>query len=91
MMDIEQAMEKILELTEQNKALTEQITSLEIKTQDMSSNLEEKVGEISRLKELNMKYFQKLTMEQEELTKEEPQEETTPIEPKSWEEFLSEW
>ena len=91
MMDIEQAMEKILELTEQNKALTEQITSLEIKTQDMSSNLEEKVGEISRLKELNMKYFQKLTMEQEEFTKEEPQEEPSQIEPKSWDEFLSEW
>ena len=91
MMDIEQAMEKILELTEQNKALTDQITSLEIKTQDMSSNLEEKVGEISRLKELNMKYFQKLTMEQEELTKEEPQEEPSYIEPKSWDEFLSEW
>ena len=91
MMDIEQAMEKILELTEQNKALTDQITSLEIKTQDMSSNLEEKVGEISRLKELNMKYFQKLTMEQEELTKEEPQEEPSQIEPKSWDEFLSEW
>lgn len=91
MMDMEQAMEKILELTEQNKALTEQITSLEIKTQDMSSNLEEKVGEISRLKELNMKYFQKLTMEQEELTKEEPQEEPSQIEPKSWDEFLSEW
>lgn len=90
-MDIEQAMEKILELTEQNKALNEQITSLEIKTQDMSSNLEEKVGEISRLKELNMKYFQKLTMEQEELTKEEPQEEPSQIEPKSWDEFLSEW
>lgn len=90
-MDIEQAMEKILELTEQNKALTEQITSLEIKTQDMSSNLEEKVGEIIRLKELNMKYFQKLTLEQEELAKEEPQEEPSQIEPKSWDEFLSEW
>lgn len=90
MMDIEQAMEKILELTEQNKVLNEQITSLEIKAQDMSSNLEEKVGEISRLKELNMKYFQKLTMEQE-IIKEEPQEEPSQIEPKSWDEFLSEW
>ena len=89
-MDIEQAMEKILELTEQNKALNEQITSLEIKAQDMSSNLEEKVGEINRLKELNMKYFQKLTMEQE-IIKEEPQEELSQIEPKSWDEFLSEW
>ena len=89
-MDIEQAMEKILELTEQNKFLNEQITSLEIKAQDMSSNLEEKVGEINRLKELNMKYFQKLTMEQE-IIKEEPQEEPSQIEPKSWDEFLSEW
>lgn len=89
-MDIEQAMEKILELTEQNKVLNEQITSLEIKAQGMSSNLEEKVGEINRLKELNMKYFQKLTMEQE-IIKEEPQEEPSQIEPKSWDEFLSEW
>ena len=90
-MNLEDAMEKILELTDKNKELEEQIQSYEIKRQDYESKLELNASEISRLKELNMKYFQKLTMEQEELTKEEPQEEPSQIEPKSWDEFLSEW
>ena len=66
MMDLEQAMEKILELTDANKQLTDQVDSYEIKRQDYESKLEENAKEINRLRELNMKYFTRLTMEQEE-------------------------
>jgi len=65
-MDLETAMAKILELTDENKALKDQITSFEIKTEQYESKLEEKASEVSRLKELNMKYFTRLTVEQEQ-------------------------
>ena len=91
MMNLEDAMEKILELTDKNKELEDQIQSYEIKRQDYESKLEANVGEISRLKELNMKYFTRLTMEKEETHKEvsEPIEET--VESLSYDDLLKDW
>ncbi len=90
-MDLEQAMEKILELTDQNKELSGQIESYEIKRQDYESKLEENALEINRLRELNMKYFTRLTMEQEETKQvEEPQVEE-PIEIPSYDDLLKDW
>ena len=90
-MDLEQAMEKILELTDANKQLTDQVDSYEIKRQDYESKLEENAQEINRLRELNMKYFTRLTMEQEETKQVEEQviEETTEI--PSYDDLLKDW
>ena len=66
MMNLEDAMEKILELTDKNKELENQIQSYEIKRQDYESKLETNASEISRLKELNMNYCTRLTVEREE-------------------------
>ena len=91
MMDLEQAMEKILELTDKNKELEDQIQSYEIKRQDYESKLEANVGEISRLKELNMKYFTRLTMEKEE-THNEVSEPIVEIEETlSYDDLLKDW
>lgn len=91
MMDLEQAMEKILELTDKNKDLEDQIQSYEIKKQDYESKLESNASEISRLKELNMKYFTRLTMEKEEahVVESEPIQETE--EPLSYDDLLKDW
>ena len=90
-MDLEQAMEKILELTDQNKELSGQVESYEIKRQDYESKLEENAREINRLRELNMKYFTRLTMEQEEVIHvEEPQVEQ-PVEAPSYDDLLKDW
>ena len=90
-MDLEQAMEKILELTDQNKELSGQIESYEIKRKDYESKLEENAREINRLRELNMKYFTRLTMEQEEVKQiEEPQVEE-PIESPTYDDLLKDW
>ena len=90
-MDLEQAMEKILELTDQNKELSGQVESYEIKRQDYESKLEENAREINRLRELNMKYFTRLTMEQEEVKQvEEPQVEET-VEVPSYDDLLKDW
>ena len=90
-MNLEDAMEKILELTDKNKELEEQIQSYEIKRQDYESKLESNASEISRLKELNMKYFTRLTIEKEEAHVEvsEPIEET--VEPLSYDDLLKDW
>ena len=91
MMNLEDAMEKILELTDKNKELEDQIQSYEIKRQDYESKLESNASEISRLKELNMKYFTRLTVEKEEahVEEREPIEETE--ESLSYEDLLKDW
>ena len=91
MMNLEDAMEKILELTERNKELEDQIQSYEIKRQDYEGKLETNASEISRLKELNMKYFTRLTMEKEEthVVESEPIEET--VESLSYDDLLKDW
>ena len=90
-MDLEQAMEKILQLTDKNKDLENQIQSYEIKREEYESKLEQNASEISRLKELNMKYFTRLTMEQEQVENhiEETKEETT--EQLSFDDLLNDW
>ena len=91
-MNLEDAMEKILELTDKNKELEEQIQSYEIKRQDYESKLEANASEISRLKELNMKYFTRLTIEKDETHTEvenEPKEEIQ--ENLSYDDLLKDW
>ena len=91
-MNLEDALEKILELTDKNKELEEQIQSYEIKRQDYESKLESNASEISRLKELNMKYFTRLTIEKDETHAEvenEPKEETQEI--LSYDDLLKDW
>ena len=91
-MDLEQAMEKILELTDANKQLTDQVDSYEIKRQDYESKLEENAQEINRLRELNMKYFTRLTMEQEETKQiEETKQVEEPIDIPSYDDLLKDW
>ena len=92
MMNLEDAMEKILELTDKNKELEDQIKSYEIKSEEYESKLESNASEISRLKELNMKYFTRLTIEKEETHTEvenEPKEETQEI--LSYDDLLKDW
>ena len=91
MMNLEDAMEKILELTDKNKELEDQIQSYEIKRQDYESKLESNASEISRLKELNMKYFTRLTVEKEDahVVESEPIQESE--EPLSYDDLLKDW
>jgi multidrug resistance efflux pump len=91
MMDLEQAMEKILELSDKNKELEDQIQSYEIKRKDYESKLETNASEISRLKELNMKYFTRLTMEKEEAHEEVSEPIVEPQETLSYDDLLKDW
>ena len=90
-MNLEDAMEKILELTDRNKELEDQIQSYEIERQDYESKLESNASEISRLKELNMKYFTRLTVEKEETHVEEREPIEEKVESLSYDDLLKDW
>ena len=95
-MNLEQALEKIVELNDIIKDRDEQIQSLSQVIEQKSTELENQVSEITRLKESNMRYFERLTQQTEntqthdEQIQEEQKEEIIDIE-SSWNDFMTQW
>ena len=95
-MNLEQALEKIVELNDIIKDRDEQIQSLSQVIENKSTELENKSSEIIRLKESNMRYFERLTQQTEnilshdEQTQEEQKEEIIDVET-SWNDFMTQW
>ena len=95
-MNLEQALEKIVELNDVIKDRDEQIQSLSQVIEQKSTELENHVSEISRLKESNMRYFERLTQQTESIethdnqNQEEQKEEIIDVET-SWNEFMTQW
>ena len=95
-MNLEQALEKIVELNDIIKDREEQIQSLSQVIEQKSTELENQVSEITRLKESNMRYFERLTQQTEniqthgEQIQEEQKEEVIDVET-SWNEFMTQW
>ena len=95
-MNLEQALEKIVELNDIIKDRDEQIQSLSQVIEQKSTELENQVSEIIRLKESNMRYFERLTQQTEsiqthdEQIQEEQKTEVIDIE-SSWNDFMTQW
>ena len=95
-MNLEQALEKIVELNDVIKDRDEQIQSLSEVIEKKSTELENQVSEITRLKESNMRYFERLTQQTEsiethdEQIQEEQKTEVIDIE-SSWNDFMTQW
>ena len=95
-MNLEQALEKIVELNDIIKDREEQIQSLSQVIEQKSTELESQVSEITRLKESNMRYFERLTQQTEniqthdEQIQEEQKTEVIDIE-SSWNDFMTQW
>ena len=95
-MNLEQALEKIVELNDVIKDRDEQIQSLSQVIEQKSTELENQVSEITRLKESNMRYFERLTQQTESIethdnqNQEEQKEEIIDIE-SSWNDFMTQW
>ena len=95
-MNLEQALEKIVELNDIIKDRDEQIQSLSQVIEQKSTELESQVSEITRLKESNMRYFERLTQQTEniqthdEQIQEEQKTEVVDIE-SSWNDFMTQW
>ena len=95
-MNLEQALEKIVELNDIIKDREEQIQSLSQVIEQKSTELENQVSEITRLKESNMRYFERLTQQTESIEthdiqkQEEQKEEIIDVET-SWNDFMCQW
>lgn len=95
-MNLEQALEKIVELNDIIKDRDEQIQNLSQVIEQKSTELENQVSEITRLKESNMRYFERLTQQTESIEthdnqkQEEQKEEIIDVET-SWNEFMTQW
>ena len=95
-MNLEQALEKIVELNDIIKDRDEQIQSLSEVIESKSTELENQVSEITRLKESNMRYFERLTQQTESIEthdnqkQEEQKEEIIDVET-SWNDFMCQW
>ena len=95
-MNLEQALEKIVELNDVIKDRDEQIQSLSQVIEQKSTELENQVSEITRLKESNMRYFERLTQQtvniqtHDEQIQEEQKEEIVDVET-SWNELMTQW
>ena len=95
-MNLEQALEKIVELNDVIKDRDEQIQSLSQVIEQKSTELESQVSEITRLKESNMRYFERLTQQTESIethdnqNQEEQKEEIIDVET-SWNDFMTQW
>lgn len=95
-MNLEQALEKIVELNDTIKDRDEQIQCLSQVIEQKSTELENQVSEITRLKESNMRYFERLTQQTESVQthdnqiQEEQKEEIIDIE-SSWNDFMTQW
>lgn len=95
-MNLEQALEKIVELNDVIKDRDEQIQSLSQVIDQKSIELENHVSEITRLKESNMRYFERLTQQSEliethDIQKQEEQKEEIIDVETSWNEFMTQW
>lgn len=88
-MKLEEALERIVTLEAQLKEESEKYNALEAIKNDIENQNREKDERIQSLKESNMRFYEKLTQQQQEETQEiEPQEES--YEAKDWDDFLSE-
>ena len=90
-MDIEKALERILDLEQTNKQMSDYCESLKVENESFKSKIEEQENKITDLKQINMRYFERLTMETKPLEETKPVDSISKEQPKDWDEFLNEW
>ena len=91
-MDLEKALERILDLEQTNKQMSDYCESLKVENESFKSKIEEQENKISDLKQINMRYFERLTMETNQVNESNPVDSISKDEShKDWDSFLSEW
>lgn len=89
-MELEQALKRILDLENENKSMTDEITSLKVVNEKLNTEIENKDIKINDLKQLNMSYFERLTLETQQFDTNNHVDSKTE-EVTSWDDFMSNW
>ena len=91
-MDLEKALERILDLEQTNKEMSDYCESLKVENESFKSKIEEQESKITDLKQINMRYFERLTMESNQVKDSNSVDNISKEEsPKDWDSFLNEW
>lgn len=90
-MDLEKALERILDLEQTNKQMSDYCESLKVENESFKSKIEEQETKITDLKQINMRYFERLTMETNQVKEEKPDDSISKSQSKDWDSFLKEW
>lgn len=91
-MTLEEAMEKIVQLNETVNQLNEEKQSMILKQEEYETTIVQLQAENQRVKESNMRYFEKLAIQQSQTSNIDDQLETNQeVEPKDWSDFMQEW
>lgn len=90
-MDNEKLMERIVDLEQRNREMSDLNESLKIENESFKSTIHEHEQKIQELKRMNMNYFERLTMESKTVKEDSPIVNKKEESPQSWDEFLNEW
>ena len=90
-MNLEEAMEKILSQQDELKTVNDENSSLKIKNENLEHEVKTYQTKVEELKRLNMKYFERLTMETKTVSETPSKNDNITEEPQSWDEFLNQW
>ena len=91
LMEHEDALQKILEQEQQLKEMNDYCTSLKVENEAFQSKINEQNDKINHLKQINMRYFERLTMETKQIQEAKPDDSISKEPVKDWDSFLSEW
>ena len=90
-MNLEDAMEKILSQQDELKTVNDENSSLKIKNENLENEVKTYQAKVEELKRLNMKYFERLTMETITVSETPSENDNITKESPSWDEFLNQW
>ena len=91
-MEIEQALAKILEQEQTIKEMSDHCESLKVKNESFECKISEQEQKINELKQINMRYFERLTMETKQVKEEAtPDDSISKRQLQDWDSFLKEW
>lgn len=90
-MELEQALAKILEQEQTIRDMNDQCESLKVMNESFVKQVSEQEQKINELKQINMRYFERLTMETKQIEETNSVDSISKEQPKGWDEFLNEW
>ena len=91
-MDLEKALSRILDLEQANKEMNDQCESLKVENESFKAKMEEQQNQIASLKQMNMRYFERLTLESKPIEVATPSDSISkePVH-EDWHDFMSQW
>lgn len=90
-MELEQALQRIVDLEQKQKEMNDYCESLKVENESFKSTISTQEEKINNLKQINMRYFERLTMEANQVETSNSNDSISKEEVKDWDSFLNEW